>query len=179
LLLYIKYTSSIIPALSSTPPVWHGLFPGATGAAHADNETPHIADTLMSLIAFAVPYDMVVRHDVALLDAFNYVGTLAAFGVIVPYMVISIAAPAYLKQLGARKPRHLLVLGASLALLLVPAVGSVYPVPPAPLQYFPYSFLTYLVAGIIWILALHRRKPEASTAILRDLGLARADQRAV
>ncbi|MGA7384232.1 MAG: hypothetical protein WBW81_05945 [Methylocella sp.] len=95
----------------------HGLFPAATGAAHADNETPHVAATLMSLVAFAVPCE-IVRHDVALLDAFNYVGTLAAFGFIVPYVLISVAAPAYLKQLGARKPRHLLVSGASLALLV-------------------------------------------------------------
>jgi amino acid transporter len=49
----------------------HGLFPAATGAAHADNETPHIAVTLMSLVAFAAPYEMVVRQDVALLDAFT------------------------------------------------------------------------------------------------------------
>jgi len=34
-------------------------------------------------------------------------------------------------------------------LMIIPAVGSVYPVPPAPVSYFPYVFLAYLFCGIM------------------------------
>ena len=44
-------------------------------------------------------------------------------------------------------------------LLAIPAVGSVYPVPPAPVMYFPYLFLAYLAVGIVWILSFYRRQP--------------------
>ncbi|HEY2664771.1 MAG TPA: hypothetical protein VGI47_10555 [Candidatus Binataceae bacterium] len=45
---------------------------------------------------------------------------------------------------------------ASIALLLVPAVGSVYPVPAQPVNIFPHTFLAYVAIGLIWIFALHR-----------------------
>jgi hypothetical protein len=35
--------------------------------------------------------------------------------------------------------------------LTVPIVGTVYPVPAAPLNYFPYIFLAYIVAGIVLV----------------------------
>jgi len=39
-------------------------------------------------------------------------------------------------------------------------VGSVYPVPPAPVNYFPYIFLGYLAVGVIRVITLHVRAPE-------------------
>jgi hypothetical protein len=54
---------------------------------------------------------------------------------------------------------------AALALLLIPAVGSVYPVPPAPVNYFPYVFLAYLLIGFIRVIALKIKAPERLTAI--------------
>ncbi len=59
---------------------------------------------------------------------------------------------------------------ASLVLLAVPAVGSVYPVPAPPVNYFPYAFLIYLAVGIAWILAFYQAAtPTASTKIRQDL----------
>ena len=148
----------------------HGLFPEATGSAHSTNETPHIAVTVMAVLAFAVPTIATVRG-VALLDLFNYVGTCAAFGFLVAYCLITIAAPVYLKKRGELRPQHWAGCIASLVLLTIPAVGSVYPVPAAPVNYFPYAFLVYLAVGMIWIMAFHRRKPSASGRIREDLDL--------
>jgi len=44
-------------------------------------------------------------------------------------------------------------------LLLVPAVGSVYPVPSWPVNIFPYIFLGYLAIGLTWFTIL-RRNPD-------------------
>jgi amino acid transporter len=148
----------------------HGLFHAATADTHNANETPHIAVTLMSIVAFAIPVLAILNH-VATLDLFNYVGTCAAFGFVVAYGLITVSAPVYLKKLGELKTRDMLGCGASLLLLAIPAVGSVYPVPPAPVMYFPYVFLVYLAIGIAWILTFYRRQPSASVMIHRDLQL--------
>jgi hypothetical protein len=49
---------------------------------------------------------------------------------------------------------------AGLVLLLIPAIGSVYPVPAAPVSYFPYIFLAYLLIGIVRVVALKVQAPE-------------------
>ena len=54
-------------------------------------------------------------------------------------------------------------------MLAIPAIGSVYPVPAAPVNAFPYWFLAYLGAGLGWILLLHRRLPGTAKSIRDDL----------
>jgi amino acid transporter len=149
----------------------HGLFHAATADAHAENATPHVAVTAMAVIGFTVPTVLVLLHN-APLDVFNWVGTLAAFGFLVPYFMISLAAPAYLSQLGQLTAKDVGLCLASLAMLVIPAVGSVYPVPAAPVRFFPYLYLAYLLAGVAWITAFHRAKPMAHVQIRQDLDLA-------
>ncbi len=146
----------------------HGIFHPATAGAHEKNETPHVAITLMALLAFAVPAAMIIGG-VAPLDAFSYVGTCAAFGFIVAYCLVTVAAPVYLKRIGELKGRDVAGCVAALGLLAIPAVGSVYPIPDPPVTYFPYLFLVYLAVGIGWILAFYRRKPAAMAVVQADL----------
>jgi len=148
----------------------HGLFPAVTASAHGTNETPHIAVTVMAILAFAIPALSTIEH-VAPLDLFNYVGTCAAFGFMVAYCLITVAAPVYLKKLGELQTKHIVGCAASLLLLTIPAVGSVYPVPTPPMNYFPYAFLVYLAIGIAWVVGFHRWKPLASGQIREDLDL--------
>ena len=146
----------------------HGIFHAATADSHAKNETPHVAVTLMALVAFTVPTAAIIGG-IAPLDAFNYVGTCAAFGFIVAYCLVTIAAPVYLKRIGELKGSDVAGCVAALVLLAIPAVGSVYPIPDPPVKYFPYLFLVYLAVGIAWILAFYRRKPAAAAVVQADL----------
>ena len=146
----------------------HGLFHAATASAHDKNQTPHIAVSIMVLFAFIVPVIATVNK-LTTLDLFNYAGTCAAFGFLVTYCLITLAAPVYLKSVGQLRTGDRVGCAASLLLLAIPTVGSVYPVPTAPVMYFPYLFLVYLALGIVWVLALHRRKPSASMLIREDL----------
>jgi amino acid transporter len=146
----------------------HGIFHPATASSHEKNETPHVAVTLMALIAFSVPA-AAFFGGVAPLDCFNYVGTCAAFGFIVAYALVTVAAPVYLKRLGELTGRDIAACAAALVLLAVPAVGSVYPIPDPPVNYFPYVFLVYLFGGIAWIFAYYRRKPTAVAVVHADL----------
>jgi amino acid transporter len=146
----------------------HGILPPATATAHDTNETPHVAVTIMALLSLIIPTLAILGHQ-ALLDIFNDAGTCAAFGFVVAYGLVSAAAPAYLKKIGELKPLDIAGCVASLLLLAVPAVGSVYPVPSPPVNYFPYAFLVYLAIGAVWIVAFYRRQPAASGTIKQDL----------
>jgi amino acid transporter len=133
-----------------------GLFHKATTDSHHKNETPHVGVIIMGIISFSAPsYFALTGMDP--LDIFNDAGTMAAFGFLVPYILVSIGAPLYVKSLGQLKPIHWLLAAASLVLLIIPTVGCVYPVPPAPVKYYPYLFVAYLVIGGAWIAFQHRR----------------------
>jgi amino acid transporter len=156
----------------------HGIFHESTAQSHATNETPHIAVTVMSGLAFLVPTALTLGH-AATLDVFNWVGTMAAFGFMVAYFLVTVAAPVYLKSLGELKAPNLFMTGAALLLLCIPAVGSVWPLPPAPVLYFPYMFLVYMAVGIIWVLTHYGRKPSASDVVRKDLDYTHSQFKAV
>jgi amino acid transporter len=138
-----------------------GLFHKFTADAHHINETPHVAVFIMGALSFGLPtLGLIGGMDVN--DMFNDAGTLAAFGFIVAYLLVSIAAPFYVKSLGQLKPGHIFIAAASVILLMVPTIGSVYPVPPAPVKYFPYMFAAYFIVGGIWIAYQNRRLVIAS-----------------
>jgi hypothetical protein len=44
--------------------------------------------------------------------------------------------------------------------MLIPAVGSVYPVPDPPVRYFPYIFAAYLLLGGARVAWLRMRSPD-------------------
>ena len=102
-----------------------------------------------------------------ILDIFNDAGTFGAFGFLGAYFLISLAAPAYLSKAGILRGRDMALSVASVALLLVPAVGSVYPVPSWPVNVFPYIFGAYLLIGIVWIFLVHKRTPGYSAEVTR------------
>ena len=103
------------------------------------------------------------------LTTFGDAGTLAAFGFLTAYFLISIAAPVYLKKIGELKPRHLVVAVMACVLLMVPLIGSFYPVPPYPVDIFPYIFLGYMIVGSVWLYITSRRRPGVLAEIEADL----------
>ena len=136
-----------------------GVFHRSIGNSHETNETPHVAVTVMSILIFSSAVILTQVFQLAVLDAFNDAGTFGAFGFLGAYFLISIAAPAYLSKRGELGAAALTFSIASVVLLLVPAVGSVYPVPSWPVNIFPYIFLGYLAIGFAWFMFL-RRKPD-------------------
>ena len=126
-----------------------GFFHESTGRAHAQKATPHIAVTVIAIIEFAIPTCMVLLAKLQVSDAFNDAGTFGAFGFLGAYFFVTLAAPMYLRKIGELRPRDIALAGVTLAFLLVPAVGSVYPVPPSPVNYFPYIFAAYFAVGLV------------------------------
>ena len=136
-----------------------GVFHRSIGNSHQTNETPHVAVTVMSILIFLSAVILTQVFKLEVLDAFNDAGTFGAFGFLGAYFLISIAAPAYLSKRGELGAGALTFSIASVVLLLVPAVGSVYPVPSWPVNIFPYIFLGYVAIGMTWFMFL-RRNPD-------------------
>ncbi|MGO9452910.1 MAG: APC family permease [Candidatus Binataceae bacterium] len=136
-----------------------GVFHSSVGSSHETNETPHVAVTVMSILILMSSVILTKVFGLEVLDAFNDAGTFGAFGFLGGYLLISIAAPAYLKKRGELSFSGVALSVGSVVLLMVPAVGSVYPVPSWPVNIFPYIFLGYLAIGFGWFMIL-RRKPD-------------------
>ena len=137
----------------------HGLFHASIGQAHGRNETPHIAVTMCALLVFLVAAS-VSMFGVKPFDAYGYLGTIATYGFLLAYVLISIAAPVYLRRQGNLRFHHIVVAVLAVLFTMVPVVGSVYPVPAAPFNVFPYLFLMYLAVGGVWFLMLRLHSPE-------------------
>jgi len=133
-----------------------GVLHSSVGSAHETNETPHVAVTVMALLILGSSIALTKIFGLAVLDAFNDAGTFGAFGFLGAYFLISIAAAAYLRKRNELGVGALGLSAASVVLLMVPAVGSVYPVPSWPVNIFPYIFLGYLALGFGWFMLLRR-----------------------
>lgn len=149
------------------PMAQHMVFPKHLSRAHKQNQTPHVAITVYIAAIVAIP--MVLEVFTNPLTTFGDAGTLAAFGFLTAYYLISLAAPVYLKKLGELRARHVVVATMACLLLLVPLIGSFYPVPPFPVDIFPYIFVAYVLVGSGWLFAVSRRNPQIFSEIEMDL----------
>ena len=135
--------------------------------------TPHMALAAYGAVIMTVAIVLYAQGWNAL-TLFGDAGTLAAFGFLLAYFMIAIAAPFYLKKLGELRPRHVVIAALGFACLLVPTVGSFYPAPPSPINLFPYIFLGYMLIGGAWLFVLNRRRAGTLADIERSLELALA-----
>jgi hypothetical protein len=47
-----------------------------------------------------------------------------------------------------------------LILMLIPIIGSVWPIPSPPVNAFPYVFVGYLWFGLIQVMSMQHQKPK-------------------
>jgi amino acid transporter len=135
----------------------HNFFHVSTGKAHELHATPHIAVTVCSLAALTVPLALVLLWRQEVMDAFGYLGSLATFGFLVSYVLVSLAAPLFLRRRRELTRFSLSMAAVALVLLLMPVVGSVYPVPNPPYNRLPYFFLLLMGLGVGRILYLRSK----------------------
>jgi amino acid transporter len=150
----------------------YGIFPISMGSSHKHNLTPHFALTIFGLIQFLIPtIFMLISYKGGAgadgigvpFDAFNAAGLFGAMGFSGAYVLISLAAPFYLKKIGELKAWHVVICVMAELLLVVPIVGLVYPVPPFPANVQPYIFGVYLLIGIVLVLMRSRSTTEMAS----------------
>lgn len=146
----------------------HGIFHPHIGKAHSDNETPHHAATLAGVIIFLLPAVMLFCG-YGILDIFNDLSTIATYGFLVVYTMVSIAAPVFLKHIGKLSASAVAISIAAVLLMGFTIYSTVYPLPAAPMTYFPFYFLGYLAVGGIWFAFLRLKSPKVADEIKLDL----------
>ena len=153
----------------------HGLFNSSLGTAHSSNRTPHVAVTICSLAMFLLPASMALFH-IKLFDCMGYLGAICSFGFLTVYVLISIAAPVYLYKIKKLRVWDVVVSVLAIGFMAIPILGSVgipgstmFPVPDAPYDAFPYLFLMYLVVTCGWFIVQRLRSPEVVRSIKRGV----------
>jgi hypothetical protein len=75
----------------------------------------------------------------------------------------------FLKKTGELKPVNIFIGGLGAVLMFLSLVGSVYPVPAAPYNYFPYAFVVYLLLGAAWFFIVKAKNPQILAGIELDM----------
>lgn len=147
----------------------HGIFIPKVRSTHPINKTPHIALAIMAGFMLLVLAAFQASLKLEVLDAFNDCGVMGAFGFLGAYFLITLAAPFYLNKISELKTKDIVLCAVTLVLLLIPTWVSVYPVPAAPLNAFPYIFLAYVIIGVMRAVGFKLRKPEHIGKITEEL----------
>lgn len=136
------------------------------GIVHQTRKTPFFALTVGAVLNFVVCAAFASNSET---NTFGWYGTLASYGFIIVYFLCSISAPMLMKRNGEMKTSDLIVGGLGAVLMFLSLVGSVYPVPAAPYNYFPYAFAAYMLLGFAWFIVVKTRSPNVLTGIQHDL----------
>ena len=146
----------------------HGLFHESAGSVHESHATPHVAVNLSAIIVLAVPLVMYMRH-AALIDIFGYLGSIGTLAVLFAYLLVSVAAPVYLRMRDELTAGDVAIAALTVLALALPIVASFWPVPAPPYNILPYIFLGLLLIGAIRFIYLAVAKPTVIRAIQADL----------
>src|SRR5271168_201651 len=137
----------------------NGLAHSSLRKTHARNETPGLAIAVTG-IAAVLPVAILAARGASGLDVYGWMGSLATYGFIVTYALVSVALPRYLRAHGAYRPGAQIIPWLACAAMLMALIGNLYPVPEGPYGKLPYIYLAYLVAGLLWFYFRARnRKP--------------------
>jgi amino acid transporter len=149
----------------------HGLFHDALGEAHETNKTPHIAVALSALITFLVPA-AVSLAGINAFDAQGYFGTLCSFGFLLVYILVSVAAPIYLRAIGQLRKAAVFYSVLACGFMLLPLFGTIgipgstlFPPPAFPNNLLVWIFVAYMAVGVVWLLVQKARSPKMLPAM--------------
>ncbi len=136
----------------------HGTMHSLLGEAHGLRQTPHRAVLLTSAATF-LPLALLMLRGMESMDVYGVGGTVATFGFLTAYLLVSIAAPMYLRSRRRLKTRDVVISVMAVAAMSVALLGSLYPVPPPPYSALPYVYVGLLAAGCLWSLVWTARSP--------------------
>jgi hypothetical protein len=105
-----------------------------------------------------LPAGILALRGIPSTDILGWMGTLAVYGFLTAYGIVAIALAVHLKK-NARLTLAKGILASAAALgMLLAMLSNFYPVPPAPLRWFPFIYLGYLAAALGWMWVVARRK---------------------
>ena len=155
-----------------------GILPGTFGRSHSKFSTPHVALFALAPVVGGVPFVM-VAYGTSPLAIFGYLGTIAAFGYLLAYVLVSIAVPFFLGRRKVLTPLPVIVSVLATAAIGYVVYKTLVPVPAGPYNTFPYIFLAWVLIGLAWYLALKVRNPTRAARLgtLQELETADLESR--
>ena len=139
----------------------NGLAHGSLGNTHIRNATPS-RGILVTGIAALLPVVILAVRGASGLDVYGWLGSLATYGFMVTYALVSISLPRYLRELEVLHTGSQLVSVLAFLAMLLALAGNLYPIPEGPYGKLPLIYLAYLALGMIWFFAGTRREREAA-----------------
>jgi amino acid transporter len=138
----------------------NGLAHRSFRKTHTRNETPGLA-ILITGTAAILPVAILAANGASGLDVYGWMGSLATYGFIVTYALVSVALPRYLREHNAYRAGAQIVPWLAFGAMVLALAGNLYPVPEGPYGKLPYMYLAYLVAGLLWYFLKVRNKRAA------------------
>ncbi len=164
----ITSTARIVYAMAH-----HGLVNETLGVAHKKNDTPHIAAALAAALTFTVA-TAAYALGATPFNSQGYFGTLCSFGFLSVYILVSLAAPAYLYKINALTKRAVLISFLAVGFMILPFLGVVgipgselFPSPEYPQNLLVWVFVVYMAAGFLWLVTLRIANPRTLPALLK------------
>jgi amino acid transporter len=162
-----------------------GVIPRIFGRTHPRFKTPHFATLAVASVAVGMAliswYGLTDSLGVgpALLTYFFW-ATLGTLVIIVVYIMLCFGGIVFFRRTHRNwNPlAHVLVPLIGAVVFGAALYGSIYPLPPTPLDYTPYIALAWLVVGVVVVLALRARNPQAVERIGSILGEEGGDEAA-
>jgi amino acid transporter len=132
-----------------------GLMPDVFGRTHKRFGTPGAGVALIGIVMFVSTAVLAIKG-VSGTDIYGWLGSISVFGFLTAYALVAISLPLARKALGQHSHLVTGISWITVLVMIAGAVGSIYPVPPAPAIWFPYIYLIYIALGMGWFLV--RRK---------------------
>lgn len=137
------------------------IAPRALGRAHRRYRTPHVAIAVALPVCGAVPAALLLALPPA--QVLSVLLTIASAGYLIAYLLVSVAAPVFLRRIGELTAGP--VVAAVVVVPILVAVSGAYLLSAGgPV---PVVLGSLLVAVVAWYVWLRRRRPEA----LRGIGV--------
>jgi amino acid transporter len=134
----------------------NGLAHNSLSNTHVRNATPSLA-ILVTGLAAVLPVAFLAMRGASGLDVYGWLGSLATYGFIVTYALVSCSLPRYLRARGVSHFGTGILSWLAFAAMILALAGNLYPIPEGPYGKLPLIYLGYLGAGMIWFLASAQR----------------------
>ena len=152
-----------------------GVLPAWLGRTHPRFQTPANATVLVAvvstLLAALVGYTVGDAFGAATTTIYYFFATLGTLAIIVVYIGLCVGGMVFFRSNERWNPLvHFGIPLVGVVIFGAALYGSVRPTPPYPLNLTPYITIAWFVAGVVAVMVLRARNPEAVARIGSILG---------
>lgn len=147
-----------------------GIFPTFLGRTDR-RDNPVVAIT--AYLGISLVLGLVVGLAQGPFGAFSFFGTILGVGIVLVWMAMSIGVIRFYAREYPREfsiLRHGIIPVVAALLLLLPLYGQVWPIPPFPNNLVPYIVVAWVIAGVAYVLAIEKRRPDVYAGMGRVWG---------